>query len=321
MTAPCVATTQPGLRFVACPGASKAGPNGPGDALSHRMAYWEWAAPEVADPSHLIIALHGLSRNGRDFDVLARRFSDRARVVCPDLVGRGQSDWLADPAGYQVPAYVADALMLVQQLLQEAEARGQPIRRLDWIGTSLGGLVGMGIVTLPQLPLPVARLVLNDVGPVVEWAALQRIGQYIGRTPQFADVQAGAAYLREIAASFGPHSDAQWLALSRPMLRAHPQGGLTLHHDPDFAIPYAQMTERAAGQAQHTLWALYDRITAQTLLLRGRDSDLLSAETARLMAQRGPKAQVVEFAGVGHAPTLVHDDQIHVVEAFLFGDR
>jgi pimeloyl-ACP methyl ester carboxylesterase len=281
------------------------------------MAYWEWNATGNPAHPHVIVCVHGLSRQGRDFDVLARELSQHARVVCPDVVGRGQSDWLADPMGYQIPQYGADMVALLAQLHQQA-----PIATLDWVGTSMGGLIGMGIAGQPELPLPapVRRLVLNDVGPVIQWQALQRIGQYLGFLAKFESLQQAADAMWAISTSFGPHTPAQWLELSRAMVRNLPEGGVTLHYDPAIAVPFRSVTQEAAAAGEAFLWQLYDQITARTLLLRGAQSDLLSHGTAQAMGQRGPRAQLVEFAGVGHAPTLVAADQVAVVRDFLLAN-
>lgn len=307
----------PQLRYVHCPGASKSSPNGVGNALTHRMAYWNWPAQQTIDNGHVIVAVHGLTRTGRDFDVLAQALSQHARVICPDVVGRGMSDWLADPEGYQIPAYVGDMLSLMGQLVQEGENIGQPIRRLDWIGTSMGGLIGLGFVSLPGLPLQVEKLVLNDVGPTIEWSSLMRIGQYLGKFGNYPCVAEGAAHLRQISGGFGPHTEAQWLALSQSMFRPLENGQVTLHYDPAIAQAYEAMTEQAFKEGEATLWSLYDQVKAKTLLLRGKNSDLLSPSTAAAMAARGPKARVLEFEGVGHAPTLVQQDQVQAVANFL----
>jgi len=278
------------------------------------MAYWEWNQTGNPRHPHVIVCVHGLTRQGRDFDVLARRLSAHARVICPDVAGRGRSDWLADAGGYQVPVYAGDMLALLAQLHAQA-----PIGTLDWVGTSMGGLIGLVVAGQPGLPLPapVRRMVLNDVGPALEWAALRRIGSYVGQPVHFTSQQQAADALWAISSSFGPHTAAQWLELSRPMLRADGQGGFTLHYDPAIAVPFRSLTEEDALAGEATLWQLYDQITARVLLLRGAQSDLLSPATAAAMAQRGPRAQVVEFAGVGHAPTLVSDDQAQVVADFL----
>jgi pimeloyl-ACP methyl ester carboxylesterase len=301
--------TEPTLNYVPCPD-----PSG-----GHRMAYWQWGD---ASAGHVIVCAHGLSRQGRDFDVLAQGLLARTqrplRIVCPDVVGRGRSDWLKDPMGYALPTYVADMLALLAQLNAHAG-----VKTLDWLGTSMGGLIGLGICGTPNLPLPapVRRLVLNDVGPTVEWQAIQRIGTYLGKAGRFESVDQAAAAMWAISTSFGPHTPAQWLALSRPMVKALPEGGFTLHYDPAIAVPVQAMTQEAAAQGQAALWQLYDHITARTLITRGADSDLLSRETALAMMQRGPKAQLIEFEGVGHAPTFVTDNQIEAVASFLLAQE
>ncbi len=296
-------TTEPELLFVECPDASG----------KHRMAYWQWGD---AGAPHVVLCVHGLSRQGRDFDVLARALCERAwapiRVVCPDVAGRGRSDWLKDPMGYQVPNYAADMLALLHAL--------QP-QTLDWVGTSMGGLIGMVVCGQPGLPLPVPvrRLVLNDVGPAIQWAVIERIKTYLGQTGRFASVPEAAAAMLAISAGFGPHTPEQWLALSRPMVRPIEGGdaAFTLHYDPAIAVPVRATTQEASAQGEAMLWQLYDNIQARTLLLRGADSDMLAPATAAAMAQRGPRASVVEFVGVGHAPTLVADDQVDCVSGFL----
>ena len=290
------------------------------------MAYWQWGEAQAA---HAVVCVHGLSRQGRDFDVLARALVARAahplRVVCPDVVGRGRSDWLKDPMGYQVPQYVADMLALLAQL--QGQAR---IATLDWVGTSMGGLIGMALCGTPQLlepvsggaaplPVPVRRLVLNDVGPAIQWQALQRIGTYLGQTGRFTSIQQAADAMWAISTSFGPHTPGQWLALSQAMVRVLPDGALTLHYDPAIAVPFRTLTEESAAQGQAALWQLYDLVRARTLLTRGAQSDLLKRDTALAMTGRGPKARLVEFEGVGHAPTLTADNQVEVVASFLLG--
>lgn len=300
-------STEPQLHHVMCPDA----------AGGHRMAYWLTGAP---DSPHVVLCVHGLTRQGRDFDTLAQALVQRAalsapiRVVAVDVVGRGHSDRLADPTGYQIPTYAADMLALLAQLHAQA-----PIGTLDWVGTSMGGLIGMAVAGQPGLPLPtpLRRLVLNDVGPVIEWAALQRIGRYVGQAGHFQTVEEAAAAMWAVSTGFGPHTPEQWLALSRPMVRAVPEGGFTLHYDPALGTPFRAMTEEAAVQGEALLWQLYDHIQADTLLLRGAQSDLLSASTAQAMTQRGPRARLVEFEGVGHAPTLIAPDQVTTVCDFL----
>ena len=295
--------TEPTLNFVDCPDASG----------GHRMAYWQWGQ---ADAGHVIVCAHGLSRQGRDFDVLAQalveRFGGNVRVICPDVVGRGRSDWLKDPAMYQIPTYAGDMLALVAQVKPTT---------LDWVGTSMGGLIGMVICGQPGLPLPVPvrKLVLNDVGPALQWQALQRIGQYLGNAPRFASLEQAAQAMWVISTGFGPHTPEQWLALSKNMVKpmTDEQGGVALHYDPAIAVPFRSITQEAAVQGEAALWQIHDKIKAQTLLLRGANSDLLSRDTAQAMTERGLKARLVEFEGVGHAPTLIAPDQVQVVTDFL----
>jgi pimeloyl-ACP methyl ester carboxylesterase len=279
------------------------------------MAYWQWGDGAAA---HVVVCVHGLSRQGRDFDVLARSLVHRAggqlRVVCPDVVGRGRSDWLKDPMGYQLPTYVADMLAMLVQLNRHA-----PVTTLDWVGTSMGGLIGMGLAGTPSLPLPtpVRRMVFNDVGPVVEWKAIERIKAYLGKTGRFESVQQAADAMWAISTSFGPHTPEQWLALSRAMVRELPEGGLTLHYDSAIAVPVQSVTPESAAQGEAALWQLYDRIKARVLVTRGAESDLFSKDTALAMTQRGPRASLVEFPDVGHAPTFVADNQVEAVALFL----
>jgi pimeloyl-ACP methyl ester carboxylesterase len=268
----------------------------------HRMAYWEWG--DAGNP-RVLVCVHGLSRQGRDFDTLARALCGDYRVVCPDVVGRGQSDWLADPMGYQVPAYVADMVTLLARLAA---------RELHWVGTSMGGLIGLGLASLPGTPI--AKLVLNDVGPVIQYEAIARIGTYLGVPVRWASVDTAAAYLLGISKSFGQHTPEQWLALTRPMLKADGDGFVP-HYDPAIAVPFRTVTPELAAAGEAALWASYDRVSCPTLLLRGAESDLLTAATAHAMTQRGPRASLREFAGVGHAPTLIAPEQIAAVREFL----
>lgn len=268
----------------------------------HRMAYWEWGDPQ--NP-RVLVCVHGLSRQGRDFDTLAQALRAQYRVVCPDVVGRGQSDWLGDPMGYQIAAYVADMVTLLARL---------NAKELDWLGTSMGGLIGLGLASLPGTPI--RRLVLNDVGPAIQVEALQRIGTYLGALKRYASLDEAADYLWSISQSFGPHSREQWLALTRPQLK--PDGdGFVGHYDPRISLPFKAVTPEIAAAGEALLWRSYDAIRCPTLLIRGAQSDLLSHETAQAMTQRGPKARLVELPGIGHAPTLVADDQVALVKDFL----
>jgi pimeloyl-ACP methyl ester carboxylesterase len=269
----------------------------------HRMAYWEWGDPAN---SRVLVCVHGLTRQGRDFDTLARALCQRYRVVCPDVVGRGESDWLANPQGYALPQYVADMVVLLARLGTD---------RVDWVGTSMGGLIGLALASLPGSPL--GRLVLNDVGPTIEPAALQRIGSYVGQTMRFGSVEEGARAIHAVSQGFGHFSEAEWLALNRPMFKPHEEGGVRLHYDPAIGQNLKAATPAlvAAGEAQ--LWDAWDRMRQPVLLLRGAQSDLLSEATATSMGLRGPKARCVSLPDVGHAPMLDRPDQLAPVLAFL----
>ena len=273
----------------------------------HRMAYWEWG--DAANP-RVLVCMHGLSRQGRDFDTLARGLLPDYRVICPDVVGRGRSDRLADPMGYSIPSYVADMVTLLARL---------DAGELHWLGTSMGGLIGLGLAALPNSP--VRRLMLNDVGPAIEPDAIARIGSYLGAPLQWPTLEAAADYLWSISQSFGPHTREQWLALTRPMLvrvnGSDDSAGFKPHYDPAIAVPFRAMTPALAAAGTAALWRAYDAVSCPTLLLRGADSDLLSKDTALAMTQRGPRALLREFAGVGHAPTLIADDQVAAVQEFL----
>ncbi len=289
-------TAEPRLRHVQC-----LAPEG-----LHRMAYWEWG--DAANP-RVLVCVHGLSRQGRDFDTLARAMADDYRVVCPDVAGRGRSDWLRNPAAYAIPKYVSDMVTLLARL---------DASQVHWVGTSMGGLIGMGLASLPDSPI--ARLVLNDVGPAIEYAALARIGTYLGMPAHWKTMDEAADALRAISLGFGPHSREEWMALSLPQVVPDETGGKSgfkPHYDPAIAVPFRGVTPEIAAAGEALLWQSYDAVKCPTLVLRGADSDLLTPATASAMAQRGPRAQVHEFAGVGHAPTLVRPEQIAAVREFL----
>lgn len=282
-----------------------------------RLAFWEWTC-QAADQRSVVVCVHGLSRQGRDFDTLARALSQRSRVIAVDVAGRGHSDWLADPMAYQLATYASDLGALVAHLkVSQADIQ------VDWVGTSMGGLIGMALAAQPQVGF--RRLVLNDVGPVIQWEALLRIGTYLGLNPSFDSEQAAVDYLASISAGFGPHTPEQWRALSLPLLRQR-DGRWCLHYDPAIAVPFRAMTattdaaiaQQVVQAGEAALWGLYEAIQAPTLLLRGEQSDLLTPRTAEEMTKRGPKARLVTFHGVGHAPTLVADDQVTAVRDFLW---
>jgi pimeloyl-ACP methyl ester carboxylesterase len=263
------------------------------------MTYTEWG---LAEAERTVVCVHGMTRNGRDFDALAAALAEAGwRVICPDVVGRGQSDRLAEPAAYGFPQYLADMTSLIARL---------DVTEVDFVGTSMGGLMGLMMAALPGTP--VHRLVINDVGPFIPAAALERIGTYLGGDPVFSDLTAAEAYVRQVHAPFGSLTDDQWRHLTEHSLRPVEPGAYRLAYDPRIA-------ERPDETpiADVDLWAQWDAVACPTLVLRGAHSDLLLAETAREMSQRGPRTKVVEIPGCGHAPALMDKDQIAVVVDWL----
>ncbi len=263
----------------------------------HRVAYTQWGR----DDAPAVLCVHGLTRNGRDFDPLALALADRRRIACPDVVGRGKSGWLANPALYGYPQYCADMAALIARM---------GVDQVDWVGTSMGGLIGMTLAAQPNSPI--RRLVINDVGPLISKVGLQRIADYVGKDPVFEDVAAVEAYLRFTLMGFGRLTDGQWRHLAEHSARQRPDGLLGLAYDPGIAHAFT-----AQPMQDVDLWALWDRVTCPVLVLRGADSDLLTAETAEEMTRRGPGARIVEIPHTGHAPALMSEEQIAVVRSFL----
>jgi pimeloyl-ACP methyl ester carboxylesterase len=266
------------------------------------MTYVEWG--DVDNPD-VLLCVHGLTRLGRDFDRLARAMADRYRVVCPDVVGRGFSDWLRDPAYYAIPQYVSDMVALIARL---------NVERVDWVGTSMGGLIGIALAG--QAGSPVRQLVINDVGPRLGPVAIARIGSYVGQPVSFASVEEATDYVSVAAAPFGLKTRDDWRELVAPTLR-EVDGRYVFRYDPAIAVPFRATTPQAAAAGEAATWALYDRIQARTLLIRGAQSDLLTPETAAEMAARGPRPQVIEVPEVGHAPTFMPSGEIQRVRDFL----
>lgn len=265
----------------------------------HRIAYREWGDARNRD---VLVCVHGLTRSSRDFDELARTLCGQFRIVCPDVAGRGDSDRLADAKLYTWTQYVADMVTLLARL---------DVESVNWLGTSMGGFVGMALAA--QAGSPVKKLVLNDAAPVIGKAALERIGAYLGQAHSFASLEEAEQYVRAIAAPFGPHTDAQWRFLAETWVRRNEDGSWRPHYDTRIAEAYrATMPDKDLE-----LWHLYDAVRCPTLLVRGELSDVVSRQAAAEMTRRGPKARVAEIRGVGHAPTLLQPDQIALVRDFL----
>jgi pimeloyl-ACP methyl ester carboxylesterase len=295
----------------------------------HHVAYAEWGSPKN---THIVLCVHGLARNSRDFDYLASDLAADCRVVGMDVAGRGASDWLEHKEDYGFALYQSDAAALLARITAPIVDEGlsglvrnilhsERDLKVDWVGTSMGGLIGMMLAAEPNSPI--RRLVLNDIGPLVPWPALMRLKNvYSGVNARFADVSELEGYLREALAAFGPLEDEQWRHLARHNSRQTEDGGCTLAFDP--GIVSGLRTSSTSGiefgsdfMLGVDLWPVWDAVQCPTLVLRGAESDFLLESTAKEMQERNSYTQVVEFAGIGHAPWLMNDDQIRVVRDFL----
>ncbi len=267
----------------------------------HRIAYSEWGADWATDRATLV-CVHGMTRNARDFDYLAAGMEDRYRVVSMDVIGRGKSDWLADCLGYGYAQYLTDSAALIARLDVEA---------VDWVGTSMGGLIGMMLAAWPGSPI--RRLVINDIGPFIPKAFLERIRGYVGKDPHFADIAALEAYIRHIHASFGPLTDEEWRHLATHSARPLDGGGYGLAYDPAIAMAAFDPD----GPEDVEMWDIWEQVQCPVLVLRGAESDLLLPETVERMKASGPGCESVDIAGCGHAPSLMPADQIAIVRDWL----
>jgi pimeloyl-ACP methyl ester carboxylesterase len=267
----------------------------------HRMHYTDWG--DAANP-RVVICVHGLTRNCRDFDALAQALENDFRVVCPDVVGRGKSDWVSAKEDYSYVQYLADMTVMIARVTAGGE------KTIHWVGTSMGGLIGMLLASQPKTPI--LKLVLNDVGTLVPKAALERLATYVGRDPRFKTFAELEAYVRGVSAPFGPLTDEQWHHLVLHGARQHADGSWGLSYDPGIGIPFQK-----GPLADVDFLNYWDRVSCPTLLLRGAQSDLLLKDNAVAMTQRGPKPKLIEFDGIGHAPMLMAEDQIKAVRDFL----
>jgi pimeloyl-ACP methyl ester carboxylesterase len=269
----------------------------------HKVAYAEWNG-ESGRGRPTLVCVHGMTRNARDFDFLAAAMEDRYRIASMDVVGRGESDWLADHAGYGYAQYLADAAALIARL---------DVETVDWVGTSMGGLMGMMLAARPGSPI--RRLVINDIGPFIPKAFLGRIRGYVGTDPHFAGLDGLEAHIRNIHASFGPLSDAEWRHMAAHGARPLDGGGVGLAYDP--AIARAAFSPE--GPEDVEMWDIWEQVTCPVLVLRGAESDLLLPETVARMKASGPGCEAVDIAGCGHAPSLMPADQIAIVRDWLAG--
>jgi pimeloyl-ACP methyl ester carboxylesterase len=264
-----------------------------------RMAFVSWERDAAAPAA---ICVHGLTRNGRDFDPLAEVLSHHRRVFCPDVLGRGKSDLLTNPMDYHNGAYAADMVPLIARTGEDT---------VDWVGTSMGGIIGIILAALPNSPI--RKLVLNDVGPVIPREAMARIRDYVGYDPVFKDLAALEAHLRKVHAPFGPLTDGQWADMARHGHWRTAEGDYKLSCDPAIAA-FIKQGDKAE---EVRFWELWDAISCPVLVVRGARSDLLTAETVAEMKTRGPGCDVVEVPEVGHAPALMEPEQIAPIVDFL----
>ena len=265
----------------------------------HRMAYTEWGE---SDNPRVLLCVHGLTRNGRDFDRLASALAPHYRVICPDVVGRGLSGRLLDPSAYGLPQYVADMVTLIARL---------NVSSVHWLGTSMGGLIGMALAALDGSPI--RKLLLNDVGPLITVKSLQRIGAYVGADPAWASFEEALAFVKMVNAPFGSLSEADWVHLTEHGVSQRSDGRWRFLYDPAIAAPFkATFVDKDID-----LWPLYERINCPTMVLRGAESDLLTRETWQEMGVRGPRAKLAEIAGVGHAPMFLDEAQISLARDFF----
>lgn len=262
------------------------------------MDYLEWGTPH--DGQRPLLCVHGLARNATDFTALAEALQQERWIIAPHIVGRGSSDWLADPQHYGYPQYLADIKALMAQL---------NVPQIDWLGTSMGGIIGMMLAAEPDNQI--GKLIINDVGPFIPLAALQRIAGYVGAQPNFPTIGEVERYLRGIYGGFGDLTDAQWQMMAEHSARPLGDNRYSLAYDPAIAHNLTTVTSDVE------FWPVYDLINRPTLVLRGERSDILLAETAQEMTQRGPKAKLVTIAGCGHAPALMDQAQITLIRDFV----
>lgn len=270
------------------------------------ISYTDWG--DDNNP-HVVICVHGLTRNCRDFDNLAMTLESRYRVVCVDVVGRGRSDWLDNTVDYgHYPLYLSDAISLISHIQSQYTT---PIT-LDWVGISMGGLIGMVLATQPELPAPVHKLIMSDIGPLIPASALSRMSSYVGKNLRFDSFTEFEAYMKKISESFGPLTDSQWDHLAIHSVREYEDGTFGFRYDPQISASL-----NAYEIKDIDLWAQWDLLHAPTLVIRGTESDVLLPETAAEMQIRGAKADITELSGIGHAPILMDQTQISIVSDYL----
>ncbi|MEM8748890.1 MAG: alpha/beta hydrolase [Pseudomonadota bacterium] len=268
----------------------------------HRINYLEWGNVDQFKHQETLLCVHGLTRNARDFDYFAAKMCDRYRVICPDVVGRGDSDHITGPDAYNYLQYNSDMNALIGRL---------EVTEVNWVGTSMGGIIGMVLASVAQSPI--RRLVVNDIGPEVSRDALMSIAQYIGRSDEFASLKEVEDYLRSIYFEFAPMTDEDWEHMARYSSRRTKTGKFRLKVDSRVGEAFRE----SISYFNVDMWETWEKITCPVLVLRGCQSSFLSEETAQRMLTCGPQTTLVEFEDTGHTPTLRNDEQVSVIEDWL----
>ncbi len=264
----------------------------------HKLAYLEWG--DENNPNVLICS-HGLTRNKHDFDLLAEKLSDNYRIICFDLPGRGESDWLTNKMAYDYNQYTVDALMVIART---------GVEKVDWLGTSMGGLLGMALAAMPNSPIK--KLIINDVGPYLPKEALMRIAEYVGQQPSFNTSEELGAFIRTVYAGFGELTEQQWNNMLTYGQRTLESGQFTLNYDPGISQVFMDKPLEDIN-----LWPVWDAITQPTLVIKGENSDLLMPDIATKMLTTGPKAQLITIPNTAHAPALMNENDIQLVKHWL----
>ncbi len=272
-------------------------------ARPRHLAYYQWGDVENPD---IIVCVHGLSRNARDFDFLAEALASRYRVIAMDMAGRGKSDWLTNKTDYNYLTYIADCCALLD---------GLKLEKVTWLGTSMGGIIGMMLAA--QQPQRIKRMVLNDIGAVVSAQGLTRILGYVGSSVPFANAEEALSHLKSILRPFGIASEAEWQFMFEISFNRLPDGRYAFAYDPDISQPFRDAASKADAIADIDLSAAWSQVQCPVLVLRGKESDILTHETAAAMLNRPIPTTLKEFDGVGHAPALLNDVQIHTIIDWL----
>lgn len=265
----------------------------------HHIFYKEWG--DSSNPNVLLCA-HGLTRNSGDFDYLCRKMEDQYHIVCPDMPGRGQSDWLAKDE-YHYTVYIADAIALIARL---------GAKKIDWIGTSMGGLMGMILAAQPNTPI--RKLVINDAGPAMSRETQISIGKYAGNDDRFNTFEEVVAYFKNLYSTWGKVSDEHWVNLARQSSRQLPDGIFSLAYDPAIVAP---LKENLDALQDVSVWPIYEAVQIPMLLLHGTESTILSSNLVEEMKQRNKNLEVIDFPGIGHAPSLTEESQVELIRTWL----